>query len=228
MTRVNRLFTCLIVCLIFCAAGAVAQTNFDETWREFLENNKISRMSELVKPDKVYDTDDYAKYLLMNTNTSFCQSDVADAERLLGEVRAIDGRVLESVPGFVRKMDDLNSKIKAYYTMDGLWKRFLDTRQVSPKEMDAITSAKTSCEKSTLAKYSFMTAYAQFCSGDVTQAKEIFETRTLALTERTSLRVEDVPGLAEQVGTMKMLFQELPRLDAAWKQYVSSGGFARV
>ena len=230
MTRVNCLFLSLTLGLMLCAAGANAQTNFDETWREFLVNNKISRMSELVRPDKVYAKDDYAKYLLMNTNTSFCQSDVADAERLMGEVREMEGRVLESVPGFVQKMDDLNSKIKAYYTMDGLWQRFLDTKQVSPKEMDAITAAKTSCEKSTLAKYSFMTAYAQFCRGDVAQAKEIFETRTLTLTEKTSLRVEDVPGMAEEVKTMKMLFQELPRLDAAWQQYVSSGvspGFDR-
>ena len=109
---------------MLCAAGANSETNVDETWREFLVNNKISRMSELVRPDKVYAKDDYAKYLLMNTNTSFCQSDVADAERLMGEVREMDGRVLESVPGFVQKMDDLNSKIKAYYTMDGLWQRF--------------------------------------------------------------------------------------------------------
>ena len=67
--RTNYHFFCLIIGIFFISATTFSQTvNFDETWKEFLENNKISNMSKLIKPDKVYDRPDYAKYLLMNTS----------------------------------------------------------------------------------------------------------------------------------------------------------------
>lgn len=202
----------------------MAQTvNFDQTWKEFLENNKISNMSELVKPDRAYNQPAYAKYLLMNTNTSFCQSDVADAEKLMTEVQAIDGRVLEAIPGFLPKMEDLNNKIGAYHSMDAVWKRFLQTRSVTLEELDAIAAAKTSCEKRTLAKYSYMMAYAHLCRGELANAKDIFENRTLRLTEKTTLRVQDVEGLAGEVARLKSWFQDQVKLDAAWANYMRTG-----
>lgn len=223
--RTTYLFCCLIVNTFFIATTTFAQTtiNFDETWKEFLVNNKISNMSELVKPNKEYEQPKYAKYLLMNTNTSFCQSDVSDAEKLMAEVQAMDSEVHQSIPGFVEKMNDLDAKIKAYQSMDELWKRFLQTKQVSLEELDAITAAKTSCEKKTLAKYSFMTAYAHFCQGNVPRAKDVFENRTLQLTEKTTLRVKDVEGLAPEVAKMKSMFQNLTKLDVAWKKYMDTG-----
>lgn len=222
--RTSYFFFCLIINLFFVTSTSFTQTvNFEETWKEFLENNKISNMSELVTPNKIFEKPKYAKYLLMNTNSSFCQSDVEDAENLMGEILEMDTEILKSVPGFVEKMEDLEAKIEAYHSMDDVWKRFLQTKNVSQDELEAITAAKTSCEKRTLAKYSYMTAYYHFCEGDVTQAKNIFENRTLRLTEKTSLRVKDVEGLAEEVADMKSMFQDMAKLDVAWKRYLQTG-----
>jgi hypothetical protein len=131
--------------------------------------------------------------------------------------------VHKSIPGFLGKKEELDAKIKAYHSMDAVWKRFLQTKEVSQDELEAIKAAKTSCEKSTLAKYSFMTAYNHFCQGNIPRAKDIFENRTLRLTEKTSLRVQDVEGLAEEVASLKSLFQDMEQLDVAWKRYVSTG-----
>jgi hypothetical protein len=225
----TNLFCCGLAFLI--STTALAQTtNFDETWREFLENDKISNMSTLVKPDPVYKLPEYAKYLLMNTNTDFCQSRIPRAETLMSEVQAIDPAVHKSIPGFVAKMEGLDAKIDAYHQMDAIWQRFLRTKTVTLEELNAIEAAQKSCEKQTLAKYSFMTAHFHLCEGNVAQARNIFENRTLRLTEKTSLRVADVPGLAEEVGRMKTLFQDMTELDAAWQAYLQTGvspGYAR-
>ena len=222
--RKNFFLYCLFINFIFISATAHSQTvNFDETWREFLDNNKISNMSELVKPDKARDPKNYSKYLLMNTNSSFCQSEVEEAEDLMVQIQEIDGTIHESIPGFVPKLVDLETKIKAYHSIDETWKRFLQTKEVSLDELDAITATKTICEKKTLAKYSFMTAYHHFCEGNVVKAKDIFENRTLRLTEKTTLRVQDVEGLRAEVANMKSLFQDLSKLDRAWQSYVETG-----
>lgn len=222
--RTSCFSLCLLISAFLSPATAFAQTiNFDETWKEFLVNDKISNMSDLVRPDKVYDQPDYAKYLLMNTNTDFCQSDVDDAEILLAEIKGIDAEVLESVPGFVEKMTALEAKIQAYHTMDEIWKRFLQTKEVSQAELEAVTAAKTVCEKGTLAKYSYMTAYYHFCQGDIQKSKDIFENRTLKLIEKTTLRIEDVEGLASEAAKMKSMFRDMVKLDAAWKTYVKTG-----
>lgn len=223
MRNSNFLF-CLLINAFFISGTAYAQTvNFDETWKEFLDNDKISNMSELVTPNKVFEQPKYAKYLLMNTNSDFCQSQVEGAERLMAEVQEMDPRVHKSIPGFVEKMNDLDAKIKAYRSMDAVWKRFLHTKEITLEALDAIPAAKTSCEKSTLAKYSYMLAYHHFCRGDIAKSKDIFENRTLRLTEKTSLRVNDVPGLAAEVAGMKKMYQDMAQLDVAWKNYVSTG-----
>ncbi|GJM34192.1 MAG: hypothetical protein DHS20C18_31930 [Saprospiraceae bacterium] len=222
--RKNHYFFCFIINLFFISTTTFAQTvNFDETWKEFLTNDKISNMSELIKPDKVYDQPDYAKYLLMNTNSNFCQSEVDDAERLMAELQEIDVRLQKSIPGFVIKRDELETKIKAYHSIDAIWKRFLQTKEVKLEELEAVKAAKTICEKKTLAKYSYMTAYYHFCEGNVSRSKDLFENRTLKLTEKTSLRIEDVEGLAPEVAKMKTLFQDIPKLEVAWKTYMKTG-----
>ena len=180
-------------------------------------------MSALARPDKAYDIEDYAKYLLMNTNSSFCQSEVNDAESLMTEIRTIDAEVHKSIPGFVKKMEELETKIEAYHSIDAIWKRFLLSKEVKPEELEAVEGAKTNCEKGTLAKYSYMTAYYHLCRGDFPKSKNIFETRTLNLAEKTTMRVEDVEGLAPEVAKMKSLFQNIPKLDIAWKTYVQTG-----
>ena len=102
--RLNYYFYCLFINIFFISATADSQTiNFDETWEEFLINNKISNMSELFRPDKEHDPLNYAKYLLMNTNSDFCQSEIKDAENLMAEIQQINPEVLKSIPGFVSK-----------------------------------------------------------------------------------------------------------------------------
>ncbi len=223
--RINRFLFCLTVITLLYTTPGFSQAgtgNFDETWKEFLENNKISNMSALGKPNRAYEPLDYAKYLLMNTNSNFCQSDVALAEDLLAEIREMDNRIPQAIPGYVGKMEELVSRVEAYYFMDRIWQQFLETREVSIDELEAVEAAKSSCEKQTLAKYSYMTAYYHFCIGDIETSKEIFETRTLRLAERTSLRVNDVPGLAQEVARMKKLYQDMARLDVAWNSYVAT------
>ncbi len=222
--RTNLFSFFFLLAFFLISANADAQGgNFDETWKEFLENNKISNMSELMRPDKAYEPADYAKYLLMNANTDFCQSDVDIAEDLLNEIKTVKPSIIEGIKGFEAKAEDLSKKIKAYYSMDALWVKFLETEEINTIEMENITAAKSTCEKSTLAKYSYMTAHYNLCRGDVNKAKDIFENRTLRLTEKTSLRVDDVKGLAENASQMKRYFQELEKLDAVWNQFVKTG-----
>ena len=222
--RTTYFLLSLVISICFISTTTSAQTaNFDETWKEFLENDKISNMSALSRPHKGSDQLDYAKYLLMNTNTCFCQSKIEDAENLMAEVQEIDAELYKSIPGFTRKMSGLETKIQAYHSIDMFWKQFLLTKEVMPAELEAITATKTICEKRTLAKYSYMTAYYHFCQGDVSKSKDIFENRTLRLAEETTLRVEDVEGLASEVAKMKALYQDMSKLDIAWRTYVETG-----
>ena len=224
MTQINYRFFSLIMGIFFISTNSIAQTvNFDKTWKEFLDNNKISNMSALDRPNKYDDPLNYIKYLLMNTNSSFCQSEVANAERYIAAINDIEVRAHQAIPGFVKKLQDLESKVKAYHSMDRVWKRFLQTKTVDLEALESIKAAKTSCEKSTLAKYSYMTVYAHFCRGDVAKAKNILENRTLRLTEKTSLRVEDVEGLGPEVAKMKSLFQNITKLESNWKNYLETG-----
>jgi len=210
--------------ILFVSPNLTAQTaNFDETWKEFLDNNKISNMSALPKPNKVSDRLDYIKYLLMNTNSSFCQSKVTDAERLVAEINEVDVRAHQAIPGFVLKKEDLEAKIKAYHSIDAIWKRFIRTQEIDIEALGAVTAAKTLCEKRTLAKYSYMMAYYDFCRGNVSQARNIIENRTLRLTEQTTLRVEDVEGLAPELARMKKLFQNISKLETNWRNYMKTG-----
>ncbi len=224
--RTNFCFFLLIMGIFFTSVTATAQSgtaNFDETWKEFLTNNKISNMSVLTRPDKRWQFEEYSKYLLMNINSSFCQSEVDEAEQLMEELKAMDPRVHQAIPKFIQKMDEVETKMKAYRSVDNIWIAFLQTKTVDLKELDGIDAARTNCEKATLAKSSFMTAYHHLCEGNVPRAKDIFENRTLRLTEKTTLQVNDVEGLAEEVAAVKALFQGMDRLEGPWKTYVQTG-----
>lgn len=222
MTRPNHFFYFFLIALFFVSGTTHAQ-NFDETWKEFLENNKISNMSELIKPNKATDRVNYVKYLLMNTNSNFCQSKVENAESLVSEIREINPESLKNIPGFVVKLEDLETKIKAYYSMDRVWNEFLQTKEVDLQRLEAIKGVNSLCEKRTLAKYSYMVAYYHFCEGDISQSKNIFENRTLRLAEKTTLRISQIEGMPREVAKMKSMYQDMEKLDVAWKSYVRSG-----
>ena len=205
--------------------------SFDETWKEFLDNDKVSNISALMKPDKRFDQQDYVKYVLMNTNNAFCETDLERAERLVSEIYTVDPTVHKAVPGFVPKFDRLRKRIRAYYGIDSLWQRFLQGKQVTLAELATVEEADRLCEKQTAAKLSYMMAYEHLCADELERAAELFETRTLRLAEKTSLKIEDVKGLAPRVATMKEFFTGLKLLDDAWAKYEATGtspGFAPV
>ena len=93
-----------------------------------MDNNRISNMSALDKPSKQGDPLNYIKYLLMNTNNSFCQSEVNAAENYMKEIRTANPKAFKDIPGFLKKMEDLEAKMKAYHRMDEIWKGFLQSR----------------------------------------------------------------------------------------------------
>ena len=211
-----------IIALISCLPNANAQfVNFEDTWKEFLDNNKISNISEMPKPSKSQKID-YVRYCLMYANSYFCSGEIKSAENMMAEIKKIGGTTYNTITGFSTKYEDLDTKIKAYYQVDRLWKRFQKSKDVSLAELEQAAVGKTVCEKGTLAKYSYMQTHALYCKGDVGEAKNIFEKRVLQLAERTSLKVGDIEGLEAEVKMMKTLFGGLPKLGKAWKEFTTT------
>ena len=209
---------------LFSAGGLLAQTgNFDETWKEFLVNKSISNTSTLVKPDPRTDLDDYSKYVLMNLNNAFCQSKLDRAAHWKSELAQIDPESYKDIPGYAQRLEDIQSKMQMGDKVEALWQAFLKNRTVDQADLSANIKAANNCEKQTLAKFSYMQAYANLCQGEVALATTIFNNRTLQLAEKTSLRVADVPGLAPEVANMKKFFRALPRLKKTWADYVETG-----
>jgi hypothetical protein len=196
--------------------------NFEDTWKEFLANNKISNISEMPKPKKNQPID-YLRYCLMVANTHFCSGDIPDAEIQMAEVKKMGAASYKTIQGYKEKYDDLAVKIKAYHQVERLWKEFLKTRDISLSRLEAVDAAKKVCEKGTLAKYFYMEAHAHYCLAEIAEAKSDFEGRVLKLAEKTSLKVSDIIGLEEEVKMMKVLFINLPKLGKAWKQFIDSG-----
>lgn len=219
--RTNYFFYSFFISLFFIADSTHAQ-NFEETWKEFLVNNKIVNMSGLVRPNQATDPKEYAQYLLMRTNNCFCQSKVEQAEGLMEEIEEIDYTVHESIPGFVPKVTDLVKKIEASHEIDKVWNRFLKTRKSSVEELEEIYPPSSICEKQTLVKYSYMTAHYYLCNEEFEKSKNAFERRTLKIAEKTSLRIRDVKGLAPEVAKMKKYYQISPKLDRAWEEYLET------
>lgn len=219
--KVTRFFSLLLI--FFFSIPLHSQfVNFEDTWKEFLANNKISNISEMPKPKKTQPID-YLRYCLMVANTHFCSGDIADAEVQMAEVKKMGAASYQSIAGYKEKHDDLATKIKAYHEVERLWKEFLKTRDISISRLEGIDKATQVCEKGTLAKYFYMEAHAHYCLADIAEAKSDFEGRVLKLAEKTSLKVSDIQGLEEEVKMMKTLFTNLPKLGKAWKEFTTSG-----
>ncbi len=211
----------LIAILLFSVSASAQFVNFEETWKEFLTDTKTSNISKLVKPS-AKDQIDYVKWCLMYGYVDFCANDLGSAQKLMKEVKKVGPAVYEKIPEFKNRHDDLDSKIKAYHETDRLWRKFLKYRNVSLEDLEKNAVAKTVCEKGTLAKHFYMVAYAHYCNGDIDKSKNNFENRVLKLAERTSLKVEDVEGLSEEVATTKQFFIDLPKLGKAWSTYTKT------
>lgn len=222
MTKTIRYVLCLVVGIGFFFSNAEAQfVNFEETWKEFLADNKTIDFSELKKPSKDLQID-YLKYTLMYATKHFCAGEIRDAEKLIREIESFTERLYSIIPGYKDKFDDLAGKVKAYHEVDNLWRKFLKTGSVSLAELE-IENAAMVCDKGTLAKYFFMTSSAHYCDANIAEAKNDFENRVIKLVDFTSLKVEDVPGLEANVNIKRQLFTNLPKLGKAWKQYLDTG-----
>ena len=213
----------LAAAALSCSLGTAAAQDFEETWKEFLDEDKVVRVSKLGRPNPATDLADYAKWLLIYTNNDFCRGEVASAEERLAEIASFDPEVRDTLAGFNARMDDLTVKVAAYYAIDSLWRDFLGGAVVNPAELAGVRGADRTCEKGSAAKYSFMMAYHHLCGGDLDAAREVFEGRVLLLVDRTTLDVESVEGLAPRVASMRAFFNLLPDLDEAWEAYLSTG-----
>lgn len=229
MQNLVRLFFCFLLGINFLLPVQAQVVNFEDTWQEFLGNNKISNISKLPKPNSA-DYISYVKYSLMYANTYFCSADIKNAEEMIKEVQTVGEERYKVIPGFQAKYDDLTKKMEAFHQANKLWINFLEYRNVSLEDLEEAADANRVCEKGTLAKYSYMQAYAYYCKGEVKKAKDKFENFTLKIVDKTSLKIEDVRGLEGEVKVMRQLFKDLKALDIAWKELETTGispGFDR-
>lgn len=221
MRQSLRYFLLLVLSIGLMPKAADAQF-FEDTWQEFLKNSKASNISQLVMPNKKDAPTDYAKYCLMYATTHFCADEIKDAEAQMLEIRGMGETVYGGIAGFKDRYDDLQIKIKAYHAIEGLWTKFLDQRNVTVEEIDAVDRAKKVCEKGTLAKVFYMEAHANYCKGDIAKCRDLFNNRVLQLAEKTSFDISHLRGLPEEVKMMKELFAGLDKLEPAWKKLMET------
>ncbi|MEO1408703.1 MAG: hypothetical protein AAFW73_02420 [Bacteroidota bacterium] len=221
MSTLSRALFILFCSGLFPLALPAQFVNFEDTWKEFLANEKTSNISKLTQPSKE-EKIDYAKYCLMYATTYFCGGEIDQSEKQMSEIRSVGETAYNQIPGFKERFTDLEVKIKAFYKVDRLWKIFLLKRSVTIADLEGIEAATRVCEKGTLAKYNHMASYAYYCQKDLTKAKDYFENRVLKLAERTTLKVADVEGLEKEVGTTKKLYKGLTALGKAWKTYIDT------
>ena len=214
-------FLCLLLCSVAFLPGSFAQelVNFEDTWQKFLRENKTSAVSELVKPQKT-NVKDYLKFSLMYATNFFCADDLKEANMHMKEIK--DMGQYEDIPGYKERFDDLVDKIDVYGKIDGLWITFLSKKNITHEDLEQHALAKKVCEKGTLAKYFYMSAYAFYCKGDIASCKEDFENKVLRLVEKANLDPNAVGGLADEMKTMKTVLAVNAKLVPAWKQYMDT------
>jgi hypothetical protein len=204
--------------LLFVATTGTAQVvNFEDTWLEFLSDSKVSNVSKLPEPAKS-ETQSYLKYNLMYANSKFCEGKFADALTHMSRIKEIGADKFATIEGFEERHTMLSVKMDAFLAADKLWKRFLENKNVTLEDLAAADEAIRVCEKGTLAKFSFMQAYAHYCNGDIEKATDRFENYTLKIVDKTTLRIESVQGLKPEVEKMRQVLKAVKMLDVAWAE----------
>lgn len=216
-----RVLIILIINMLGTTAVQAQIVNFEETWKEFLKNEKVVNTSELPRPAE--NSADFPKYCLIYANTSFCANEVVEAEEYMEKIRNTGEKVYGAIPGFRKRFVDLELKMSAYYKTEELWNRFLMNHDVTFQELESAKDAIRVCEKTTLAKYTFMQTYSYYCLGDVAKAEDRFNNYVLQIVDRTSLKVSDVKGLDGELKVMRQLFKGIAELNVAWNKYMTTG-----
>ena len=219
----KTLFPLFVLILLALPQGSWAQLiNMEETWQEFLRNQKASNVSELPKPEKSQPAN-YLKYSLMYANTYFCADNIPEADKMMREITTIDPAVQDRIPGFKDRLALMKKKIQAYKDLAPIWSKFLnDKYSVTRSMVEAVPEAKKVCEKGTLAKYFYLTAHTYYCEANVEQARDQFENRVLKLAQ-TSFNPDDVQGLSDEIESMKQLWAGIDALNPAWSAYMQTG-----
>jgi hypothetical protein len=195
--------------------------NFEETWQKFLAEPLNSGVSRLPKPEKTNVTD-YLKYCLMSGNTYFCSDNIKSANELLAEVATFPKDQYKAIPGYEERYLDLIAKIKAYNDLDDIWKTFIKNRTVNMEDLEAVSKAKTVCEKGTLAKYYLLSSYANYCKGEVSNSRTDLESRVLTLVEKANFDPNKVPGMVPEIKSIKEALRINAQLDPAWEGYLKT------
>lgn len=217
----------MFVLMLFSITMEAQIVNFEETWQAFLKESNTSNISKLPQPSKT-ESKDYAKYNLMYGTARFCEGNIVKAMELMRNIQMMDKEVYESIPGFKERHEDLKSKIQAAIDANMIWRDFLQTESVTIEQLDAVPLAIRVCEKGTLAKYSYMQAYAYYCEGNTAKSQDRFENFTLKVVDKTSLKIEDVEGLGPKVEQFRKVFKALETLEIEWQNYMDtdiSNGF---
>ncbi len=219
--NIRILLATILLCSFFVPTAQAQFVNFEDTWKAFLKENKTSNISKLAKPAKE-EKEVYVKWCLMYANNFFCGGDIQKGEDLIKEIGQVGEDHYKIIPGFSERYDDLASKIEAARAADGLWLNFLKYKNVTLDDLSKIKKALRVCEKGTLAKYSYMMTYAHYCDGNLEKAKDGFNNYLLKIVDKTSLKIEDVEGLKDEVASMRKLFKGLELLEKSWAEFVKT------
>jgi hypothetical protein len=202
--------------------SAQQMVNMEETWQEFLGNQKTSNISKLKKPDKSQPAN-YIKYSLIYANTYFCGDNIESTDEMIHEIEAMGKEIWDRVPGFEERYLGLKENIKAYRALDPVWEKFLKNKtSVSKEDVEAFPEAKKICERGTLCKYFFMISHDHFCKKELEKAREVFDTRIRRLVA-TTFNPKDIEGLGEEVERMTKFWDAMDELTPAWEAYMETG-----
>jgi hypothetical protein len=223
--NLNKYFSAfLCLCLVAFVPNVLSAqqlVNMEETWQEFLSNDKTANISKLKKPDKSQPAN-YIKYSLIYANTYFCGDNIESADEMLHEIEVIGNEVWDRVPGFEERYLVLKENMEAYRALDPVWTKFLNNKtSVSKEDVEAFPEAKRICERGTLCKYFYMISHDHFCQKELEKAREVFDTRIRRLVA-TTFNPDDIEGLGEEVARMTKFWDAMDELTPAWEAYMET------
>jgi hypothetical protein len=221
--KLLALFSFIILMTVFRVStfAQVELVNYEETWQKFLKEPLTSAVSKLTQPEKS-NSIDYLKYCLMYATSYFCADNLKDAKLMMEEINKIGTTEHSKISGFKERYEELGKKIEAYYQVGELWTTFMANKNVGLEDLNKIPAGKTVCEKGTLAKYFYISAYANYCAGNFSATKTDFENKVLSLVEKANFDPKNVAGLPEEIKFMKEIIRVNNLLDIAWAEYMKT------
>jgi hypothetical protein len=103
-----------------------------------------------------------------------------------------------------------------------LWTTFLANKNVGLDDLEKAVTGRSVCEKGTLAKYFYISAYANYCNGNFANTKVDFENKVISLVEKANFDPKNVEGLPAEIKFMKEIIRVNNLLETAWSQYMKT------